>query len=103
MIGHLSDIRKVQTAIGSGYPAFLFVSMVGLRGKAVYHIPESIWNIDEDSKPTDIQRDPLMFTDVAIDNDTVTLEVLLTPVFDQLWRASGWPGSPSNPAGKDGQ
>lgn len=71
-------------------PVFLLLSVVGVSGLA----------ITGDSRTgkmatNPIDRDVLIFSEVIIEDFTMSLELALKPIFDRLWNAVGEAGSPS--------
>ncbi len=89
IVDHVSRLRKALAALGVRLPVFVFVSVLGIRGTTVY----ASHNHFDDGSRMPIDRDALLFTEVTWEDEAIATEQLLKPVFDRLWRASGWEGS----------
>ena len=76
--------------IGVTPPVFLFLSIVGVMGCRAYI--DSMFE-DVTSYPM-LKRDPLMLSEISIDDLSTNLSIALKTVYDRLWNAFGFPGSP---------
>lgn len=76
--------------IGVTPPVFMFLSIVGAAGCRAY----------TDSLLADVMsllkltRDLLMLPEVSIEDLSTDLPIAIMPVYDRLWNAFGFPGSP---------
>lgn len=91
IIEHVEQLQEGLRRMSVRLPVFLFLSIYGIQGHALFASQAGFESFD----PSGIKRDPLPFPEVILDDEKTTPQQLLKPVFDRLWRASGWYGSPS--------
>jgi hypothetical protein len=63
-------------------PVFVMLSLLGVRG---YYIPAPTGDMVEE-----FDRDDLLLPDVLVEERPIDLDLLVRPVLDTLWQASGW-------------
>lgn len=91
ILGHISRLRQALTILGVEPPVFISLTVFGLKGSIIY----ANYNMFDSGNHSPIDRDALLFSEVSLEDASAPSELLLKPVFDRLWRASGWPSSPS--------
>ena len=88
---HLPQYLKCMEDIDVSPPIYLFLSIVGGRGCRAY--TDSLLS-DVMSHPQ-LKRDPLMLPEIEIDDLTADVKTAIKPLYNRLWNAFGFPGSPS--------
>lgn len=88
---HLPKYLKCMREIEASPPIYLFLSIVGGRGCRAYL--DSLLS-DVMSHPQ-LKRDPLMLSEIVIDDLTADLQTAIKPLYNRLWNAFGFPESPS--------
>lgn len=91
ILGHIVRLRQALTILGVGPPVFISLTVFGLKGSVIY----ANHNMFDGGNHAPIDRDVLVFSEVSLEDEAASSELLLKPIFDRLWRASGWAGSPS--------
>ena len=79
--------------LGVPLPVFISISLVGILEYRI--IISSLYYQLKRDEIEPIDRDTLFLPDIVIDNYPADLPAALRPIFDALWNASGYPGSPS--------
>ncbi len=87
---YLPQYIDCMKEIGVTPPVFMFLSIVGVKGCQAY-IDSML--ADAMSYPR-LKRDPLMLSEISIDDLSTNLSIDLKTVYDRLWNAFGFPGSP---------
>ena len=80
---------KALASAGLVPPAFILLSMVGVRGLTLA--------VENGLSSTPIDSDPLLFPEVVVESLAEDVRTLLHPVFDALWQAGGFPRCPRYP------
>jgi hypothetical protein len=96
LIDGLNGYLKVLQELGSTPPAFVLLTVLGVKGYVLTTDRGDGWRC-----PHRIDRDALFLPDVLVDDFPQPADVILRPVFDSVWQAAGWARSPSyNEAGR---
>jgi hypothetical protein len=88
---HLPKYLECMKEIEASPPVYLFLSILGGRGCRAY--TDSLLS-DVMSLPQ-LKRDPLMLSEIVIDDLTADLQTAIKPLYNRLWNAFGFPESPS--------
>jgi hypothetical protein len=88
----LRPYLAVLSELGIQPPVFLGLSLLGVKG---FQMGVENSQLPFLRAPRHIERQDLVLPEIAIDDFRIEPVALLKPVFDILWNASGWPGSPS--------
>jgi hypothetical protein len=86
---HLPKYLKCMKEIDARPPVYLFLSIVGGRGCRAY--TGSLFS-DVTSYPQ-LKRDPLMLSEIVIDDLTTEFQTAIKPLYNRLWNAFGFPES----------
>jgi len=81
---------SAQKSMGLSPPFFVSLSLLGVHNCSIY-VPRS-WHPSADQK---IDRNILLLPECLIENFDFDLDLLLRPILDTLWNASGWDKSPN--------
>ncbi len=81
---------KAQQLLGVELPVFVMVSMLGVAG--CYMSP---WGGTTILTGDPIDRTDLVFPEVVVDTFSPDYHQVMKPIFDTLWNASGYEGSPN--------
>lgn len=73
-------------------PVFVMYALNGVAGMVVGNPNSDMWN---DGTFLPLNRDTLSVPERLIESYDSNLDALLHTMFDEVWNASGWPGSPS--------
>ncbi len=87
---YLPQYIDCMKEIGVTPPVFMFLSIVGAMGCRAY-IDSMLSDIMDYPK---LKRDPLMLPEISIDDLSTDPSIILKPIYDRLWNAFGFPGSP---------
>jgi hypothetical protein len=87
---YLPQYLNCMKEIGVTPPVFMFLSIVGAMGCRAY-IDRMFLDIMDCPR---LKRDPLMLPEISIDDLSSDPSIILKPVYDRLWNAFGFPGSP---------
>ena len=97
VIKALNRYRELWGRVGLSAPLVLGLTLAGVRGQKVLPGQEP-WREIEDT----IDRDLLILPEVMVQDISRSAATLLSPVFDMLWSAGGWRGSPRSREGSGG-
>jgi hypothetical protein len=87
---YLPKYLECMKEIEASPPIYLFLSIVGGRGCRAY--TGSLLS-DVMSFPQ-LKRDPLMLSEIVIDDLTSDFQAAIKPIYNRLWNAFGFPESP---------
>lgn len=96
LIGDVQRLLSIQEGLGVDAPLILILTFTGVQGYRIWVSPEAFSN-----EGTEIDRDVLLIPEVVVTDYADDIPLLLKPVFDTVWNAAGWQGSPNyDPEGK---
>jgi hypothetical protein len=78
-----------QKLLGVEPPVLVMVSLLGVRG---YMMAVSVTHFGENQP---IDRDNLVVPEVLLDSLDADVDTVMRSIFDAVWNATGWSGSPS--------
>jgi len=87
---HLPLYLECMKQIEVSPPIYFFLSIIGGRGCRAY--TDSLLS-DVMSYPR-LKRDPLMLSEIVIDDVTADFKTAIKPLYNRLWNAFGFPESP---------
>ena len=91
LLYYVGSYLKAQEKLGVETPIVVMLSLLGLKGCAIIGRP-----IFDDDDRHYIDRDLVIVPDVLMEEyHGEELKILMRPVFDALWQASGWDSSMS--------
>lgn len=90
LIEYLPAYMEIFKKFNIDPPIFLFLTFTGVKG---YRIPENARWWDDETFPID--RDIVLIPELLIENYEFEPAQLLKPVFDSIWNACGYVGSPN--------
>lgn len=88
LIDAVERFRAVQRGLEVPLPVFVMVSLLGVRGRPLVSSRFS-------TSAQTIDRDTLIIPEVMVNDDAMSIETVMKPIFDTTWNAAGEPGSPS--------
>ncbi|HXG98062.1 MAG TPA: ATP-binding protein [Gemmatimonadales bacterium] len=88
LIESLEKYLKVARSMGVEPPAFVGLTLMGVKGYSLYVDPQF-----RTSVPAPIDRDPLIIPATLVEDFGVPPDVMLKPAFDTIWNAAGYPES----------
>lgn len=91
----LLHVRSIQKERGVETPLFIMLSLIGVKG---YEMGYNRERFEFDGHP--IEQDDLLVPEVVMESYDEDIDKVMQPVFDTVWRACGWPGSPNFEDGK---
>jgi hypothetical protein len=86
----LLHVRSIQKELGVEMPLFILLSLIGVKG---YEMGYDRERYAVDGHP--IEQDNLLVPETVMNNYEDDVDKVMRPVFDTVWRACGWPGSPN--------
>ena len=87
---YLPQYLECMKEIDASPPIYLFLSIIGGKGCRAY--PD---NLLSDLKVSpQLKRDPLMLSEIVIDDVTADFKTAIRPLYNRLWNAFGFPESP---------
>jgi hypothetical protein len=88
---HLPKYLECMKEIEASPPIYLFLSIVGGRGCRAYtgSLLSDVMSLPQ------LKRDPLMLSEIVIDDLTADFQTAIKPLYNRLWNAFGFPESPS--------
>lgn len=86
LVQSLPEYLSILKTLNVELPAFIFLTLVGVRGYSMAINPNKYW-IDE-LHPID--RDILLLPEIMVENYDVVPEDSLRPCFDSIWNACGF-------------
>jgi hypothetical protein len=95
VIGILGHYQRFWQTIGVVPPILVGLTVAGVKGWNVLQGP-GYWNVDNAA----IDRDIISPQEVMLSDLSTSADVVLHPLFDFIWCAGGWPGSPNYRAGR---
>jgi schlafen family protein len=90
VIRAFSAYQKFLSWIGIAGPFALYLTLIGVRGIGLVALADHYHRRDF----VGIDRDCVMTSDVVVDDLTTPADVVLKPLFDFVWNASGYAESP---------
>lgn len=90
IVNSVAAALRVFEAGGASFPAFVFVSLLDVKGKSV----ERSRRVTRNPAAYAIDRRAVLLADVLIESADADLEAVLRPICDDLWQASGFERSP---------
>jgi len=88
LVKSLPDYLSVLKALNVGLPAFIFLTLVGVKGYSM-GLDRRYWRRERHK----IDREVLLLPEVVIETYEVAAEDVLRPIFDAVWNACGFPKS----------
>jgi hypothetical protein len=85
-VKHIEESISISSEFGVEPPLIIYLSLMDLKNIAMFKKTEIVGNFD---------RDDILFPGIVVDNLDIDVSGLLRPLFDILWQASGWNGSPN--------
>jgi hypothetical protein len=73
-------------------PVFVLYALCGIKGMIVGS-PQG--SLRRNGPHLPLNRDTLLVQEPPLESLDADVDALLHPMFDEVWNASGWPGSPS--------
>jgi len=89
LIESLGNYVSVLKALGSELPVFVFLNLLEVKG---YRMAFREWRLT--GSVNTIDRDLLLLPEVLIETYEVNPDAVLRPLFDSIWNACGYAGSP---------
>jgi hypothetical protein len=86
----LLHVRSIQKELGVEMPLFILLSLIRVKG---YEMGYNRERYEFDGHP--IEEDNLLVPEAMIESFDQDVDKVMRPVFDTVWRACGWPGSPN--------
>ncbi len=84
-------IQDFQMRFEVGPPLIVAVSLLSVKGYAIYPVPPTAFNVYHGVQP--IEEDVILAPEFTIEETGANFRERLRPGFDAFWQASGWPGS----------
>ena len=78
--------------LGVEPPVFVMYALCGVRGTVIDKPQHSMW---QDGVLLPLNKDALVAQERLLESFDADVDALLHPMFDEVWNASGWSGSPS--------
>lgn len=89
------QLLKMQQKMMVPTPIFVMLSLVGVKGYKMGVDPSRFIFANEDS--LFIDRDILIVSEKMLEKYDDNTAAIMKPIFDDIWRAAGWAGSPNYP------
>jgi hypothetical protein len=86
----LLHVRSIQKQLGVEMPLFILLSLIGVKG---YEMGYNRERYVVAGHP--IEQDNLLVPEAVMNSYEDDVDKVMRPVFDTVWRACGWPGSPN--------
>jgi hypothetical protein len=86
LIKSIPDYLSVLKALNIGFPVFIFLTLIGVKG---YSMAVDSWFRERHK----IDKEVLFLPEVMIEKHEVKMEDVLRPIFDAVWNACGFPKS----------